>query len=171
MGGDAGAHSVPGKGSTFWFSVVLERSAVDASISDKPAASVHEEIFLDGITVLVTDDEPLNREMVAALLEEIGVHVDMACNGIEAVTKARERRYDLILMDMQMPLLDGLDATRQIRALPEGGAVPIVAMTANAFAEDRKRCLAVGMDDFITKPFDPDRLFEKIRSIASQNRS
>ena len=90
------------------------------------------------------------------LFEDIGFVVDSAEDGVQAVELASQQRYELILMDMQMPRMDGLEATRRIRALPAGNDLLIIAMTANAFAEDRERCLAAGMDYFATKPIDPD---------------
>ncbi|RTL36863.1 MAG: response regulator [Rhodocyclaceae bacterium] len=111
-----------------------------------------------GSQVLVVEDEPVSLEITRELLEEAGLHVDWAENGRIAVEKAATRRYALILMDMQMPEVDGLEATRQIRQLPEYARVPILAMTANAFAEDRRRCLGAGMDDYLIKPFEPEVL-------------
>ncbi|MCL2887095.1 MAG: response regulator, partial [Betaproteobacteria bacterium] len=115
-----------------------------------------------GKRVLLVEDEPINQEISQMLLSDAGLEVDLAGNGEEAVALAASNDYALILMDMQMPIMDGLDATRLIRQQAEGKKVPIVAMTANAFAEDRERCLIAGMDDFVAKPVDPEVLFSKI---------
>ena len=114
---------------------------------------------LGGGRVLLAEDNPINREVALDLLADVGLEVDLAENGQVAVGRAEDTVYDLILMDMQMPTMDGLTATRMIRALPNNAATPVLAMTANAFGEDREACLAAGMNDHIAKPVDPETLY------------
>jgi CheY-like chemotaxis protein len=113
-----------------------------------------------GKRVLLAEDDDFNREIGMVMLEDTGLQVDLAEDGLQAVELASRRRYDLILMDMQMPHLDGLDATRQIRRLPQCARLPILAMTANAFSQDRAQCLDAGMNDFLTKPVQPHVLYQ-----------
>ena len=114
------------------------------------------------LQVLVVDDEPLNREIAEEQLKEAGLTVDTAEDGAEAIIKVQKTNYAAILMDMQMPEIDGLDATRQIRVIPGYELTPIIAITGNAFSDDKARCLAAGMNDFLTKPVYPDVLFSTL---------
>ena len=164
MGGEVGVNSALGLGSTFWFTARLGKvnelalpHASTLMAGDSIEARLREKH--SGRRVLLAEDEDINREISQELLEEVGLVVDLAVDGAEAVERARTTRYDAILMDMQMPRLDGLAATRQIRQMAEGSTVPIIAMTANAFAEDRQNCFAAGMNDFVAKPVNPDTLF------------
>ena len=162
MGGSAGVDSTPGQGSTFWFTAKLKKTCSSAAIPVKSLEESAEAILLDqhhGRRVLIAEDELVNREVLGELLQDVGLVVDLAVDGVEALELASRNSYDLILMDMQMPKLNGLEATRQIRLLPQGTTVPILASTANAFAEDKTKCLEAGMNDFISKPVDPDVLF------------
>jgi len=138
----------------------------DAAPAALPAAEQSTEMLLKtihaGARILLAEDEPINQEVSSNLLEDVGLTVELAEDGAVAVAMAQRSHYDLILMDMQMPQMNGLEATRVIRALPGYANTPILAMTANAFVEDKERCLAAGMNDFITKPVDPDRFFETI---------
>ncbi|MDE2594225.1 MAG: response regulator [Burkholderiales bacterium] len=161
MGGHAGAESALGQGSTFWFTVRLNKAmGSGASLSlTQPAgqAELALKASFSGQRVLVVEDDALNREVVRLLLDGVGLVYDLAENGALAVEMAARQHYALILMDVQMPQMGGIEATRIIRAAD--AEVPIIAMTANAFAEDRERCLAAGINDFLTKPFELDKLF------------
>jgi CheY-like chemotaxis protein len=108
-----------------------------------------------GKRILLVEDEPINREIAQMLLEDVGLVVEIAEDGLAALQLAEKNDYALILMDMQMPKMDGIEATKAIRQLPGHQATPILALTANAFASECERCLNAGMDSFITKPVDP----------------
>jgi signal transduction histidine kinase/ActR/RegA family two-component response regulator len=174
MGGEVGVDSQPGSGSTFWFTVRLGK-ATDA-VSPAPtfaqdSAEAQLKTQFAGARILLAEDEPINQEVSRGLLEDIGLSVDLAEDGMQAVDMAKQNRYALILMDMQMPHLNGVDATRAIRALPGYDKTPILAMTANAFDEDRQVCIEAGMNDHIGKPVDPDKLFKTLLKWLSTTRA
>ena len=166
MGGEIGAESTSGRGSTFWFTIRLakcEESAVPpAPTIDEPSADARLLRDYAGTRVLLAEDEPINREIAAMLLQDVGLVVDLAEDGQQALDLARHNRYALILMDVQMPNLNGVEATKTIRADSLNRDTPILAMTANAFDEDRKVCLEAGMNDHLAKPFNPETLFETL---------
>jgi len=165
MGGEVGAESAVGKGSTFWFTARLAKRQPGEGVSAAPDFDGAEAAIgqrWTGARILVVDDEPINREIATMLLESAGLVVEAAEDGEQAVARAGASAFAAILMDMQMPRLDGLAATERIRRLPGHRATPIIAMTANAFAEDKVRCLAAGMNDFISKPFEPATLFASL---------
>jgi PAS domain S-box-containing protein len=161
MSGDAGVESEPGRGSAFWFTARLRRGQEPPATASAPAEPGEAKLRLrrTHARLLLAEDNEINREVALELLKSVGLTVDTAADGLEALQKARAARYDLILMDMQMPVMDGLEATRAIRRLPERRETPILAMTANAFAEDRQACRNAGMDDFVPKTVEPEALY------------
>jgi CheY-like chemotaxis protein len=159
MGGEIGMTSRLGVGSTFWFDARFQ-IAQEARQQVRPPTSVQDAILaLRGKRVLVVDDNDFNLDVARGLLEDIGVQVATAENGAQAVDAVRQTHFDCVLMDMQMPVMDGLVATRTIRSQPATARMVVIAMTANASQEDQKLCLQAGMNEVLTKPIEPDLLF------------
>jgi two-component system sensor histidine kinase/response regulator len=126
---------------------------------------------LQGLRVLVVDDNEVNLMIAHEMLSQAGMVVVDAADGAQAVARVAEQAFDLVLMDMQMPVMDGLEATRRIRAMPQGRGLPILAMTANAMTGDRERCFEAGMDDVLTKPIEPDLLLVTVGRWAHRPRA
>jgi CheY-like chemotaxis protein len=164
MGGDAGVTSQPDVGSTFWFTARLQRGHDATHMEAEATVDAAAELAKSraGSRILLAEDNEINQEVAIEILRAVGLSIEIANDGREAVDMAATHDYDLILMDMQMPRLDGIAATQEIRALPHWKDRPILAMTANAFSEDRQRCLAAGMNDFVPKPVDPDDLYRML---------
>jgi two-component system sensor histidine kinase/response regulator len=160
MGGEIGVDSVPGQGSTFWFTAVL-RAATSADPVVMPARTGPPP-NLRGTRVLLVEDNLINQQVAAEILQSAGVAVDIANNGLEAVRSVRAKAYDAVLMDVQMPVMDGLQATEAIRAIDSLKALPIIAMTASVLRGDREGCLKAGMNDYVSKPINVDKMLSTL---------
>jgi two-component system, sensor histidine kinase and response regulator len=161
MGGEVGFDSEPGRGSCFWFTAKLTHAAdADGTLTETPILAEH--VLTEhhsGARILLAEDNRTNQDVVLGMLSDIGLAADVAENGSLAIEAAAQIEYDLILMDVQMPGTDGVEAARAIRRLPGREAVPIIAMTANVFAADRERCSEAGMNDHLSKPLLPEVLY------------
>ena len=175
MGGEVGVSSVPGQGSTFWFTVKLRKG--HGPLPARPPVDYLSQTAAQplqnyrGARILLAEDNPINIEVVQEMLHAGGFHVDVAQNGLLAVDLAKQEKFDLLLMDMQMPEMDGPQAASLIRQLSGYASVPILALTANAFSEDRRICLEAGMDDVLTKPIEPAILYQAIAHWLSDKQS
>ncbi|MCF3631053.1 PAS-domain containing protein [Thalassospiraceae bacterium LMO-SO8] len=178
MGGEIGVDSTEGKGSTFWFTA--EVTVLPADLTED-AAPTHRPKPKDarsdalkriaGLRVLLVEDNEINQQVAREFLGLAGVTVDIASNGKIAIAMVAETPYDAVLMDVQMPLMDGYQATEIIRADSRYNDLPIIAMTAHAMQSEREKCLAVGMNDHVTKPIDPNRLYAVLATWAARSGS
>ena len=157
MGGEIGFESQAGVGSRFWFTMRLPQ-VESALLPVTPAPAVSAPETKHG-HVLVVEDNAVNRKVAVAFLDRLGYTAEIALDGVDALDAMKTRDYDVVLMDCQMPRMDGYEAATRIREREQGHQhTPIVAMTASAMASDRDRCLAAGMDDYLSKPLDRDLL-------------
>ena len=159
MNGEIWVNSEVGLGSTFGFRVLLAFADKNVSLMSTKSLKEHTTThFYQGRKILLVEDNPLNRQVAQGLLKETLAEIDLAENGLEALEKLSKQDYDLVFMDIQMPVLDGFSATKKIRENPAWQTLPIIAMTAHATASDKEKCLQTGMNDYIAKPIEPKAL-------------
>jgi signal transduction histidine kinase/ActR/RegA family two-component response regulator len=167
MGGQIGVVSTPGQGSRFWFTARLSRVTEAEVAAASAAATTHEALEPSRpLAVLLVEDTPVNQLVASRMLKKLGHTVDVVSNGLDAIAAVARHHFDVVLMDCQMPDVDGYEATTRIRAAERTGRVPIVALTASATLEDRERCLAAGMDDFLSKPVSINELASTLARVA-----
>ena len=164
MGGDIGVASTPGFGSTFWFTFYAESISPDQVSLKKEDGAFIKEFKESSPRILLVDDNHINRSVASTILTKSGCEVEEAESGFEAIEKVQSKKFDLIFMDIQMPGMDGIEATEKIKALPLENLAPIVAMTAYSMEEDRAKFLSKGLDDYIAKPIKAMTLIEKVKS-------
>jgi CheY-like chemotaxis protein/HPt (histidine-containing phosphotransfer) domain-containing protein len=162
MNGTVGVESMPGEGSVFWFSARLGTGGAAPAHAEAPAVADSGQV-LAGLALLLVEDNVFNQQVGRELLEAAGATVVVANHGREALELMRQQRFDCVLMDVQMPVMDGCEATRRIRSDPQLRGVPVIAMTANAGVDDRARCMAAGMNEFVTKPIAPELLYSTVK--------
>jgi two-component system, sensor histidine kinase and response regulator len=162
MGGTVGVESTPGQGSTFCFSTRFDFSEHAESMPKTQAITATTQATFNGARVLLVEDNEINQEVAMEMLSGLGLVVEIAENGAIALEKLQTSSFDLVLMDMQMPVMDGISASREIRKIPKLANLPIIAFTANAMEQDRKECLAAGMNDHLAKPLNPDELTKRL---------
>jgi CheY-like chemotaxis protein len=175
MGGQIGVESALGKGSAFWVTLTLERTTASVQLASLAAATSQSSpepppapARNRKTSILLAEDNPVNQKITQKLLEKCGFEVEVAANGREAVEAIQKRRFDLILMDCQMPVMDGYEATQVIRKIEGGGRrTPIVAITAHAMVGDREKCLEAGMDDYLSKPVNLAKLQQTVNQWLS----
>jgi two-component system sensor histidine kinase/response regulator len=168
MGGTVGVDSTPGVGSTFWFTARLQLSVKLLQPADGEALEPDLRASIQGAAILLVEDNIFSQQVGQELLEDAGATVVIANNGKEAIDLLLKEHFDCVLMDVQMPLMDGYETTRLIRADPRLSGTLVIAMTANAGRDDQARCLAAGMDEFVTKPIAPNVLFSVLSRWMSQ---
>jgi CheY-like chemotaxis protein len=158
MNGEVGLESEEGKGSMFWFTAVLEKiDKIEDNVKKK------EQLVIQGLKILLVEDNPINQKVATFTLKKQKHDVDIANDGFEGLEKFKNNKYDVILMDIQMPNMNGYDTTLAIRKYEQDNNLPhtkIIAMTANAMKGEKEKCLSIGMDDYISKPFKKEDLLK-----------
>jgi CheY-like chemotaxis protein len=165
QGGEISVSSIPGTGSTFSFYLTIKRAAKETILHEKNVSQDNGSDSLSNLKILLAEDNLINQVVASKLLSKRGAEVDIANNGREVIEKLALKEYRIILMDIQMPEMDGLETTEFIRNSGASFArIPIIALTASALVSEKSKCFEAGMDDYLSKPFKAEELFEKVSS-------